>query len=167
MTTADFFTTQRLSLSPLTLNENHFIKELVNSEGWIKFIGNRNVHSVEDANSYIQRILANPKVKYWVVKLNDSNTSIGVITFIKRDYLDAPDIGFAFLPQYNNSGYAYEAAHEVLTQLKQLNTNYAYIMATTIPSNESSIRLLTKLGLEFNKEIEVEKEKLRVYAVGI
>jgi hypothetical protein len=37
-------------------------------------------------------------------------------------------------------------------------------MATTVPDNLSSIKLLTKLGLHFDKEIEVESEKLRVYS---
>ena len=166
MTTPDCITTPRLSLSALTLNDNHFIAALVNTEGWIKFIGNRNVHSIEDANGYIQRILSNPKIKYWVAKLNDTDTAIGVVTFIKRDYLDAPDIGFAFLPEYGNNGYAYEAAHAVLQQLIQ-NNNCASILATTIPTNENSIRLLTKLGLKFNKVIEVEKDVLHVYAMAI
>jgi len=166
MTTPDCITTPRLSLSPLTLNDNHFIAALVNTEGWIKFIGNRNVHSIEDANGYIQRILSNPKIKYWVAKLTDSNTAIGVVTFIKRDYLDAPDIGFAFLPEYGSCGYAYEAAHAVLQQLVQQNNN-SYILATTIPTNENSIKLLTKLGLRFDKVIEVETNTLHVYAIAI
>jgi ribosomal-protein-alanine N-acetyltransferase len=166
MNTPDIFSTARLSLAPLGLQHSPFIMELVNTPGWITFIGNRNVHSAADATAYIGRIINNPKIKYWVVNLNDSNIPIGIITFIKRDYLHAPDIGFAFLPQYSGNGYAYEAAHTVLQQLLQHNNN-THILATTIPSNEHSIRLLTKLGLRFDKEIEVEKEKLHVYAIAV
>jgi RimJ/RimL family protein N-acetyltransferase len=158
-------TTDRLLIEPLTVNNNNFILELVNTDGWIKFIGNRNVTSQVEATAYIQKIIDNPNTTYWVVKLKDNQTTIGIITFIKRDYLEHHDIGFAFLPSFANNGYAYEATSTVLRTVVHIY-KLSHILATTVPENTSSIKLLKKLGLFFDKEIEVDKEKLQVYGVS-
>src|ERR1700712_4843826 len=92
--------TKRLILNELSLNDKAFITELLNTPEWIKFIGDRNIRTKENAREYIQKIMVNPNIKYWVVKLQDEKTSIGIITFIKRDYLEYNDIGFAFLSKF-------------------------------------------------------------------
>ena len=158
-------TTDRLIIKPLTVSDGDFIQELVNTEGWLKFIGNRNVNSPADAGAYIQKILDNKNVSYWVVQLKDSMNKIGIVTYIKRDYLDHHDIGFAFLPGFAGKGYAYEATHAVLTKLVAKD-KLTHILATTVPENVSSIKLLEKLGLAFEREIELEKEKIHVYGAA-
>jgi [ribosomal protein S5]-alanine N-acetyltransferase len=154
--------TDRLLIEPLSESDNAFILELVNTDGWIKNIGNRNVNNQMDAIAYIQKINENKNVTYWTVKLKATNEAIGIITFIKRDYLEHNDIGFAFLPNFANKGYAFEATQKVLSFLVQGN-NFSYILATTIPENISSISLLKKLGLQFDKTIEIENEILHIY----
>ena len=156
-------TTDRLLIEPLALTYNTFILELVNSNGWLEFIGDRNVHSEDEALAYIQKIKDNPNITYWVARLKETNTPTGVITLIKRDYLEHHDIGFAFLPVVANKGYAYEAAKAVLSEIIK-NAAHSHILATTMAANSSSIRLLEKLGLQFNKEIEVENKKLQLYS---
>ncbi|MEP7255080.1 MAG: GNAT family N-acetyltransferase [Ferruginibacter sp.] len=158
-------TTNRLLIEPLAITDNTFILELVNSKGWLEFIGDRNVHSEDDAVAYIQKINDNPNVMYWVVRFKDNSTPAGVITFIKRDYLDHHDIGFAFLPAFANNGYAYEASKAVLSEAVK-NSAHSYILATTMATNGSSIKLLEKLGLQFDKEIEVNDEKLQLYSIS-
>ncbi len=155
-------TTERLSLELLTEGDSSFIFALVNTEGWLRFIGNRNVDSALDAIAYIQKIKANPAVIYWMVKLKDTNQTIGIITFIKRDYLAHHDIGFAFLPDFAGKGYAIEAAQSVLNFLIHHN-DFSRILATTLPENVSSINLLQKLGFEFDKAIEIDHKTLHIY----
>jgi RimJ/RimL family protein N-acetyltransferase len=158
--------TQRLYISPLTTADATFIRELVNSPGWIEFIGNRNINSATEANAYTQKILDNPKLRYWIVRLKSENTPIGVITFIKRDYLDHPDIGFAFLPTFAKKGYAYEAAGVILDHLLPIHTS-SHILATTLPKNSNSIRLLEKLGFTYQQEINNNSEILHVYSIAV
>ena len=156
------YKTERLFLRTLTADDSGFIFELVNTAGWLKFIGDRNVKNNEDADKYIQKIITNTAINYRVVTLLNNQTAVGVVTLIKRDYLDHPDIGFAFLPAYSKNGYAFEATKEVLDGL--LNSGeHATILATTIPENSSSIRLLKKLGFNFSKEITNEGELLQVF----
>jgi ribosomal-protein-alanine N-acetyltransferase len=156
--------TERLTLAALSLNDAGFIFSLVNSPGWLEFIGERNVKSQEDAQGYIQKIIANPDVNYWVVKLKDSETPAGIITLIKRPYLLHHDIGFAFLPEYTQSGYAFEAAAAALKYLRE-DPAHECILATTIRENIRSVQLLEKLGLHFDKGIQVEGRDLLLFSI--
>jgi ribosomal-protein-alanine N-acetyltransferase len=155
--------TDRLIIDQLTIEDHDFILELVNSAGWLEFIGSRNVHSKEDAINFIHKTINSPNLTYWVVRLKVEEIPIGIISFIKRAYLEHFDIGFAFLPQFAGQGFAFEAANEVLLNIRR-KPEHSSILATTVPQNVHSIRLLTKLGFHFEKEIEVENEKIHVYS---
>lgn len=159
------FKTDRLDLSALTLSDAGFIFELVNTPGWIRFIGDRNIKTDEDANHYTQKIIDNPDVSYFVVKLREEQVPIGIITLIKREYLEHPDIGFAFLPNYMKQGYAFEAASVVLNTMIK-DPRHTQVLATTIKENTGSVRLLEKLGFFFNKDFEAENQQLRLYSAS-
>lgn len=157
--------TERLLLKPLTACDDSFILELVNTPGWLKFIGNRNINNLSDAGAYIEKILNTESITYWVVSLKENQQKIGVVTFIKRDYLDHSDIGFAFLPNFCKNGYAHEATKAVLNKIIK-DKKLPHILATTIPENINSIKLLKKIGLNFEKEIEAGKDTLHVYGAS-
>ncbi|MCC6282832.1 MAG: GNAT family N-acetyltransferase [Saprospiraceae bacterium] len=156
-------TTDRLQLELLHPNDHEFMRVLVNTAGWIEFIGDRNVHTQEDAMAYVDRIINTPNLYYWVARLKAANTPVGVISFLKRDYLEHFDIGFALLPDFQGSGYAYEGAKGVLDMVKAY-PEYQTVLATTIPHNVHSISLLTRLGLRFEGEIKPGEETLHVYS---
>ncbi len=158
--------TERLFIERLSEKDTHFIFDLLNTDGWIRYIGNRNIHSETDALAYIEKINEDPDITYWTVTLKEANTAIGVITLIKRNYLDFNDIGFAFLPEYSNKGYAYEAAKAVLSSLSE-NDGIENILAITLPGNTASIRLIEKLGLLFERIIERGNEKLYLYSGSV
>jgi RimJ/RimL family protein N-acetyltransferase len=159
----DEIQTERLRLQRLDIHDASFIKELLNTEGWIQFIGDRKIQSIEDAVAYINRIKSNPDIIYWVVQLKEDQTSVGIISFIKRYYLEHFDIGFAFLPHHSGKGYAYEAANEVLNKVR-ISPLHEKVLATTFPQNTKSIQLLQKLGLHFDRELEIEGDKLHIYS---
>jgi RimJ/RimL family protein N-acetyltransferase len=158
------YQTTRLKLDRLNPGDAEFIFQLLNTEAWLKFIGDRKIHSPEDARKYIEKTIANPKITYWVVRSREENISIGMISFIKRDYLENHDIGFAFLPEFSGQGYAKEAAEIVLGD-KLNDPDHRTILATTMGENQKSIRLLEKLGFRFQKEIEPEGQKLQLYSI--
>ncbi|KIO78498.1 hypothetical protein TH53_03405 [Pedobacter lusitanus] len=157
--------TPRLLLSTVTVNDADFILELLNTPGWLKFIGDRNVKTIEDASNYILKITGGPGTNYFLVKLRDQQIPVGVITFMKRDYLDHHDIGFAFHPDHAGKGYAYEAAKGVLDQLKK-DPSHTYIKATVLKDNKRSIQLLERLGLTYEKELEVNERELLLYTIA-
>jgi RimJ/RimL family protein N-acetyltransferase len=154
--------TERLILAPLDINDKIFILELVNTGGWLEFIGDRNVHSQEDAAAYIKKILSQSNISYWVVRDKFKNIPLGIITFIQRDYLEDPDIGFAFLPQYYSKGYAGEATKAIL-ELVFNDQKIFRILAITKAHNYRSITLLLKLGFTKLEEKNVDDELMEIY----
>jgi [ribosomal protein S5]-alanine N-acetyltransferase len=159
------FITERLTMEPLAEKHNLFIIELLNTDGWIKFIGDRNIHSTEDALKYIERINNNATINYWVVTHTAENAFIGLVTLIKRDYLQHHDIGFAFLPQFSGHGYAYEASNKLLHHLL-VDKGHTTIEACTLPENIASIKLIEKLGLNFKEQISHNNELLSIYSIS-
>ncbi len=157
------FQSSRLILNRLLAADAAFIFELVNTKEWKQFIGDRNVHTIEDSENYIAKILSSANISYWTVRLKDCLTGIGVITFIKRDYLPHHDIGFAFLPQYGKKGYAFESAKLMLDNFLA-NPLHPVILASTLAENENSIQLLLKLGFKFERVLVQADDKLQIYS---
>ncbi|MEA5138287.1 GNAT family N-acetyltransferase [Arcicella rigui] len=142
--------TERLILREYNFKDTQFIIQLLNSEGWLAFIGDKNVHTEEDAQSYL---LNGPMKSYaengyglCAIIRKEDLTPIGMSGLIKRDNLDFPDIGFAFLPEFMGQGYGFEIADAILTHAKdtlKIPTVYGIVMAENIGSR----KLLEKIGL--------------------
>lgn len=161
--------TERLQLREFTLDDTDFIIELLNSPGWLQFIGDRNVKTKEQAVNYLQN---GPLKSYTqngfglaLVQTKDDKEPVGMCGIIRRDNLETPDIGFAFLPRFIGKGYGFEIASATLAYAKD-KLNFPKIVAITLPANERSIRLLEKIGLQFTKTICLpgNKEELFLYS---
>ena len=148
--------TERLLLREFQLSDSAFILALLNSPGWLQFIGDRNVKDEHAAKEY----LVNGPIKsykengfgLWLVETLSDSAAIGMCGIIKRDTLPHPDIGFAYLPEHAGQGYALEAARAVLNFAGN-NLQLPIISAITLPDNIRSISLLEKIGLSFNRII--------------
>lgn len=156
--------TKRLRIRPIKLIDAEFIMQLVNSEGWLKFIGNRNISNRIHAEKYIQKILDNPKFFYNVFELKESQKAIGIVTFLEREDERFPDIGFALLPEFEKNGYTIEASKAYLKEIDTLN-EYENIIAITLPDNQKSIRVLRKLGLKYQGDYKKEDETLSYHSL--
>lgn len=162
----DIFETERLTLKTLTKADVNYIQELTNTKGWLRFIGDRGTATIEGTEKYIDGIEQNPACKFWKVSLNENNVPIGLVTLIKRDYLNDPDIGFAFLPQFCEKGFAFEASKAILDEVFK-HPLILGICGITNKENTSSIKLLNKLGLTTHSTIAVEGETLEVYTLPV
>jgi RimJ/RimL family protein N-acetyltransferase len=163
--------TDRLVLRWLTPDDAPFILELLNDPDWIRFIGDRGVRTVEGAREYIEK---GPAASYtrngfglYLTALKDSGESIGICGLIKRDTLEDVDVGFAFLPRYRGQGYALEAAAATMAYGRD-PLGLTRIIAIATPDNESSLRLLRKLGLRFERMTRLPDDDtdLALYATG-
>ncbi|NGY05696.1 GNAT family N-acetyltransferase [Solimonas terrae] len=147
----------RLHLREAADGDADFIIALLNEPGFIRYIGDRRVRTPEDARGYIGKL----RDHYWrhgyglyVVVLDDSAAPIGICGLLRREALDAPDIGFAFLHGYEGQGYAFEAAAAVLADARA-RLRITRVLALTMPDNERSMRLLRRLGLKRDREVEL------------
>lgn len=147
------FETERLLIRLTSVEDALFIFELLNTPKWHKYIGDRQVNTIDDAKTYIVNKMM-PQLKRLgfgnntVIRKSD-NTKIGTCGLYDREGIDGVDIGFAFLPEYEKKGYAFESAIKVIEiafkefDLKQIN-------AITDQKNSSSQKLLRRLGFESN-----------------
>jgi ribosomal-protein-alanine N-acetyltransferase len=149
--------TRRLTLRELDLTDDGFILELLNEAGFIQFIGDKGVRTLEDAREYIAK---GPRDSYvrngfglYATCLRDG-TPVGICGLVKRDGLDDPDVGFAFLLRHCSKGYAVEAASAVLAHGAQF-LKLPRIVAITSPQNFKSIAVLEKIGLRFERPIRL------------
>lgn len=149
-------TTDRLVLYNAVKEDAVFVLELLNTPKFLKNIGDRKVRDLTDAENYI---LENFVGSYesngfglWIVREIGQQTAIGLCGLVKRQGLDNIDIGFAFLPNYEGKGYAYEAAQACMDYARN-DLMIEKVIAIVSPGNEGSIKLLKKLGLSFEKEI--------------
>lgn len=148
-----------------------FFMELVNSPGWLKYIGDRNIHTEEAAIKYLNdRVLkgyADHGYGGYTIIEKSSGKPVGNSGLYKRPVLDHADAGYALLPEFHGKGYAYEAASAVMNYAKQLGMTRVH--AITVAYNERSIHLLTKLGLKFEKlfRMEGDPEELSLYTIDL
>ena len=148
--------TARLTLRPFTPADAPFILELLNQPSWITNIGDRNVHLLEDAVGYIEN---GPMASYarhgfglWCVERTADRTPVGMCGILKRDYLDSPDIGFAFLERFQGQGYGMEAAAATLAYARA-TLHLDRMAAVVSPDNTGSIRILQRLGMRYTEPI--------------
>ena len=159
--------TDRLVINNLHITDAPFILELVNTPGWLQYIGDRGIKNIRDAENYITN---GPMASYakngfglYLVTLKSTATSIGICGIIKRDTLEHEDIGFALLPQYTGKGYAFEAAYAVLQYARE-KLGLKKIAAITLEANYKSVNLLIKLGFVFERMISSpDKEALMLF----
>ena len=105
--------TERLVVRWIEESDAPFVLRLLNDPDWLRFIGNRNVHTLDDARKQITeryRVGLAKGFGAYLVELKATQTPLGMCSLIQRDYLDCPDLGFAFLPEYRSQGYAREAS---------------------------------------------------------
>lgn len=161
--------TKRLILRHFVLDDAPFILKLVNEPTWIQFIGDRNVHTLSDAQKYLtDGALASYQhhgFGLYLVQLRSDGTPIGTCGLVKRDGLSEVDIGFALLPLFTGHGYAFEAATAVLEHART-DLGLMRLVAITAVDNERSMRLLQKLGLQYEKRIIWGEEGEEVLLFG-
>jgi ribosomal-protein-alanine N-acetyltransferase len=159
--------TERLVLREIdSAIDAEFIFRLLNSPKFLKYIGDRGVRSVAEATAFIENRYRQSYRDHgyglYTVCLKTDRTQIGICGFVKRDTLPDPDIGFAFLPEYERSGFGFESAAATL-ELGREKLGIGRVLAITSTDNDASGNLLIKLGFAFDRLLETGDEILKVY----
>lgn len=160
--------TERTILREVVHDDAPFILKLLNEPGWTRFIGDRNVHDLQAARDYIDLRFREiyPKLGYGMCIAIEKHTQspIGLIGFVKRDTLDAPDIGYAVNEEHQGKGYAFEVCRALMDHgwtVFGFEKIYGYCQ----PDNVASVRMLEKLGLTYlgDRDVNETGELCRVY----
>lgn len=162
--------TERLTLDSLRVRDAGFFIRLINSPPWIRYIGDRNVHSEAEAATY----LTNGPIRHYHefgfgmrrMCLKHSGKVVGICGLVRRAGLDYPDLGFALLPEFEGQGLAYEASRTILTEDA---TGMPLVSAITDPDNLRSIALLHRLGFRQEGSIRLpdQDEELQYFLLRL
>lgn len=166
------YETERLIIKLVDIDDAEFLLKLLNTEKWLKNIGDRNVHNPEDAQKYVREKNL-PQIERLgfgnaVVILKSNNEKIGTVGLYDREGIDGVDIGFAFLEEYEGKGYAYEGAKKIM-DIGINEFDIKKVSAITLPENFSSIKLIEKLGLKFKEVVRIpnDDEDLNLYELTL
>lgn len=150
--------TERLTLRRFAHEDAAFIVELLNDPSFIENIADKGVRTLDDARRYLDD---GPLASYaahgfglWRVGLKGDDAPIGMCGLLKRDALDDPDIGYAFLPRHAGRGYAYEAAAATMAHAREA-FGLRRVVAIVNAGNARSIQLLDKLGFAYERDVQL------------
>jgi ribosomal-protein-alanine N-acetyltransferase len=108
------------------------------------------VRDLEGAQGYIARQregYAANGFGLWRCDIRASGEAAGICGLVRRDGLEDPDVGYAFLERFWGQGLATEAAAAVLDHARA-KLGLATVVAITTPGNLGSIAVLKKIGLK-------------------
>ena len=155
----DVLITKRLVIRKFALTDDEFVVRLLNEKAFLHFIGDKGVRNREDARNYLTN---GPMASYaehgfglLLVAEKSSGKPVGMCGLLSRNDQEYPDIGFAFLAEYQALGYGLESA-EAVVEFGHSNLDIETIVAFVNPDNDRSIRLLERLGLYFAGEGSLE-----------
>jgi [ribosomal protein S5]-alanine N-acetyltransferase len=105
------------------------------------------------ANSRVAVELANPTADAsWAIRRNDDGVFLGSISLAKHHDGDDIEVSYALLPEHHGMGYATEALLLALAYgFREMNLQR--IVAETQSANQRSIRLLERVGMQFEKHV--------------
>lgn len=163
--------TERLILRLASDDDAEFVLELLNDPSFVRNIGDKGVRTVADAREYISSRLVDSYERHgfglYVVELKATGDPAGICGLVKRESLEDPDVGFAFLPRFWSRGYAFESAAAVMAYAREV-LGLGRVVGVVNPDNDGSIRVLEKLGLRFERMVALSAggDECRLYTPG-
>lgn len=139
-----YIRTERLFIREFEIKDWEAVFAYTADSNVMKYIP-EGVFTKKDAKEFVKNNIGASAEKFPVVKL-DGNILIGHIIFHKYFGDHTYEIGWVFNPDYQNRGYASEAAQAVIEfGFKQMNLHR--IIATCQPENVPSYRVMEKIGM--------------------
>ena len=160
--------TERLRIRRFHQGDAAFALVLLNEPAFLHYIGDKGVRTLDDARRYLR---TGPLASYethgfgpWLVERRADGLSIGLCGLLRREALDAPDLGFAFLESHWAQGYAHEASSAVMRHVRE-TLWLTRIVAVTTLDNEASARLLGRLGFSYARMTRLadDEPELRLF----
>ena len=165
--------TGRLNLREMSEADAAFILELLNDPGFIRFIADRGVRTLEGAARYIDERFAESYRQHgfglWLVEAKGEGVPVGICGLLKRgEPVPGVEVGYAFLPQFRGKGYAFEAASAAAAYARDV-LGLPRLYAVVNPDNAASVRVLEKLGMKFERAVRLagEESDVRLFSADL
>ncbi len=152
-------TTERLTLRPLSIDDQQDIFALRSDAEINKYLGRAPSQTIEDAINFINKINDNIQKNnsiYWVITLTKTKIFVGTIClFDFSAEKNSCEIGYELMTKFQNQGIMKEAVAEVITYTFE-TLQFQKIVAFTHNENQHSTKLLKKFN--FLQSLEIDKE---------
>lgn len=154
--------TSRLRFAPMTSQDGQLMYELDNDPAVMKYITDGKVPTMEE----IERVSIPRLEQYnnqqmgwglWNAFTLDTDEFIGWVLVRPMDFFSDNrndsdlELGWRFKQSSWGKGYATEAAMQIMKSLYQQRPEIERFSAIALPDNGASIKIMTKLGMEYIK----------------
>ncbi|CAM1344752.1 GNAT family N-acetyltransferase [Tenacibaculum amylolyticum] len=155
-----FLESERLVIRGAKVSDAPFYFKMFNDPDWIEYVHDKGLRSVAETEVYLEDILKkNEKLNglgFFTVIVKETEEPIGMSSALQRETMEYIDVGYGFLPKGRGKGYAKEAT-ELIMEYVRNTFQQEKVCAFTMPKNQSSRKLLERLGFEYVGVKEVFK----------
>ena len=161
-----YLETERLQLREMASNEADSLFDLDSDPEVMKYIVGERYGSVDEVREMIKRNVFGDYEKYgfgrMAITLKGADRLIGFTGLKYNDDFEEVDIGYRLLKEYWGKGIATEASRPFMDYgFKELKLKR--IVALAIEENVGSINVMKKLGMHFEKYMQVEGQEFVCY----
>jgi len=161
--------TARLRLRSFTTDDAPFVFRVMNSPGWLRFIGDRGIRTIDDAKRYLEEgpITSYARNGFGLLHVSrrEDDAPVGMCGLLRRDWLPDVEIGFAFLPEFCGIGYATEAVAATLLDAER-SLGLRRVTAIVQPDNAASLRVLAKAGFAFERVVTAPNDTAELHLLA-
>lgn len=160
--------TNRLVLRELHPSDAKSFYDLNSNANVIKYTGNSAFKNVDEARGFLEGYQDYKLNGYgrWAVIEKATDKFIGWCGLKFGEMKNETDIGFRFFEEEWNKGYATESAVACM-QYGFENLKLKRIIGRAMKENIGSIKVLEKIGLKYEKDIEFDGKEAVIYAIEI
>lgn len=144
--------TNRCKLFKIQETDYEDIKKLYADEKVRQFLGGiieEDIYRIK----FISMCEIESKELYWVVRLKDDNTFVGLISLDLYHDGVSTEISYQILPEYWGYGYGTEIVQKVIS-ISFEEYNLTKIVAETQTANKQSCKLLKRIGMNLESTVE-------------
>ncbi len=158
--------TKRLILRELNIDDAESFYKLNLNVNVIRYTGDSAFNSIDAAKEFLENYQDYKLNGYgrWAVVSKENNKFIGWCGLKYDEMKQETDIGFRFFEEEWNKGYATESAQACL--------NYGFeklhlkrVIGRAMKENKNSIKVLEKIGLEYEKDAELAGKEAVIYKI--
>ena len=158
--------TNRLILREFNINDAENFYRLNLNPNVIQYTGNSAFKNIEEAQFFLENYkdyLENGFGR-WAVIEKSTQLFLGWCGLKYDTFSNETDIGFRFFEEYWNNGFASESAKACLDYGFE-KINLKTIIGRAMAENIASIKVLEKIGLQFEKEFDFNGNKGVIYKI--
>jgi [ribosomal protein S5]-alanine N-acetyltransferase len=158
--------TERLYLKEFSLSDAESMYALNLDPEVLKYTGDEPFNSIEEARDFIENYKQYQLYGFgrWSVFIKERNEYIGWCGLKYTEDKNEYDIGFRFLKEHWNKGFATETAAACLNFGFE-NLQIDRIVGRAMSVNFASIKVLEKIGMQFNREFDFDGEPGVIYEI--